>query len=154
MAFRIPMAESYAILLGRATYNFAYLEWCIFSTAERIHAPFIADAQKQTSGRNATAFRDLVIVSSIPEPLRSTLLGFAARFVEATKRRDALLHGHPLTAANGEQRLAYRGRHPDEEWTEARIAEAALEFEALAIDVNNTFHSELVAQTSTHPENS
>lgn len=139
MAFRIPMAESYAILLGRAAYNFAYLEWCIFWTAERISAPFIAEAQERTSGRNATAFRGVITASNIAEPLRSKLLGFADRFAEATKRRDALLHGHPFTATNGEQRLAYRGRHPDEEWTEARITETALEFEALAIDINNTF---------------
>ena len=140
VSFRIPVVDAYVAAIGRATYNFAYLEWGIVWINECLNPGSINNVGKLTAGQIAK--QAVEIVQALPESNanREDLCELAERFTGLVKRRDALLHGKPYTADGGEQRLRYSGRHGDEDWDIPTIIEAALEFERAAIDANAFLH--------------
>jgi len=123
-ADRIPVEAAYLEALGRAVYNFAYLEWCVVWLCETLRPGFLRKASKLTAGqikneflgmsadfRSDSDFEDLKYLSEI--------------FADLVPDRDRLVHGNPFSAPSGEQRLGYRGRHGDADWSIDLIYEFA-----------------------------
>ena len=108
---RIPVADDYLRTLGRAIYNFAYLEWGIVWLTETIEPGFLTDASQLTAGQIARRFSESIerLASTVQD--KDQLRAVSASFRELLPARDGLVHGNPYTAMGGEQRLLYDGRH-------------------------------------------
>jgi hypothetical protein len=141
--FRIPVEQSYLSALGRATYNFAYLEWGIVWIVEKLRPGYLNKVRGQTAGQIAREFENAA--ADIPDPqLNSRIATLASLFDALVSRRNQLVHGNPISATGGEQRLLYYGKSDNTfEWSEADILQAALDFEAAAIEANDIFHNNL-----------
>lgn len=117
----IPAADSYLRELGRATYNFAYLEWGIVWLTETLEPGFLKAAKKLTAGKIAERFARAVEGVPSSDGDQPELVELARKFRDIVKERDQLVHGNPYTANGGEQRLLYSGRHGRKDWTEDLI---------------------------------
>ena len=136
---RVPVAEEYVRALGRAAYNFSYLEWGIVWLAETIRPGFLARVSGMTAGTIGREFQ--VSVSTCVDRDANALQNLAANFLELVKDRNALLHGVPYTASGGEQRLLHLGLKGRRDWSESLILEAAERFESAAIEANSLLHA-------------
>jgi hypothetical protein len=136
---RVPVAEEYVRALGRAAYNFSYLEWGIVWLAETIRPGFLARVSGMTAGTIGREFEALT--GSRAEGDAKALQDLAVEFLELVKDRNAMLHGVPYTASGGEQRLLHLGPNGRRDWTEALILEAAKKFELAEIEANILLHA-------------
>jgi hypothetical protein len=131
--FSIPVAESYLSALGRATYNFAYLEWAIISLGQMLHQDFVSSVEEMTAGKMAQTFEDFVKALPSMDPDRSRLKTLAKDFRKnLVDRRNKLMHGKPFTADNGEQRLRYSGKKGVQIWEHDDILGVAKDFDYAA----------------------
>ena len=117
----IPADDQYLRALGRATYNFAYLEWGVVWLTETIEQGFLDTANSLTAGQIANRF--MLAVQRVPESDvdHRELTDLARRFQELVEERNRLVHANPFTAENGAQRLLYVGKHGRKEWSEGLI---------------------------------
>jgi hypothetical protein len=142
---RIPADGQYLAALGRAFYNFAYLESVIISTIARLSAVgHAAVPWGQTARFVARALLEAINAADPPldAPSRRDLLRVHQDFRVAIKTRNRLLHSHPFTNAEGEQRLSAHHR----EWTMEEVEAAAQQFEEAALFANGVFHEELASR--------
>lgn len=130
----IPVAEEYLRALGRATYNFAYLEWAIIWLTETMRPGFLRGASNKTAGDISGCFSSAVESLENTNASKVRLQALASEFSQIVYDRNSLMHGNPHTAQTGEQRLFYDGRHGRSDWTielmtrfSARTATAAAE---------------------------
>lgn len=117
----IPARDQYLRELGRATYNFAYLEWGIVWLTETLEPGFLSISQTLTAGQLAQKFTDAVERVPASDGDQPELADLARNFRELVKERNRLIHGNPFTAESGEQRLLYSGKHGRKDWTEELI---------------------------------
>lgn len=117
----IPARDQYLRALGRATYNFAYLEWGIVWLTETLEPGFLGVAQNKTAGQIAQRFTNAVERVPTSDRDQPELAELARNFRELVEERNRLIHGNPFTAVNGEQRLLYSGKHGRKDWTEELI---------------------------------
>lgn len=143
--FRISAEATYLSALGRATYNFAYLEWGIVWIAERLGPGYVNTVRGKMAGKIATDFERL---SQQPtdSSLKARLTLLASNFKALVERRNGLIHANPITADGGAQRLrdsGKPGRRDVFEWAESDILELAREFELAAIEAIDILHKAL-----------
>jgi hypothetical protein len=139
--WRIPVGDDYIKSLGRAVYAFSYLEWGVVWTSERLSPGFIAGVSKLTAGRIGKRFGSLAKNAPLDPAVVAELVSQASRFEALVLVRNDLIHSNPHTAIDGEQRLLRHSAAID--WTVARIEEATGDFELLAVEINEMFHSKL-----------
>lgn len=139
--YRIQLEDDYAMALGRAAYNFAYLEWGVSWIVECFEPGSLDKLRRETSGYTAKEFARLM--NALPEEAadRAELVAAAESFKKLVNDRNALFHGAPYTAKGGAQQLQHNGRHGRRNWTESAIVDLALAFEDLAIEVCRLLHS-------------
>lgn len=140
---RIPAKPVYLQALGRAFYNFTYLEWTVVWTIVKL-SPDAFGGVPRGEGAGAIA-RALVrgideTDPPLPNDLRRRLVKFHEAYLEAKRQRDKLLHAHPYTAASGKQQLSSGSNL---EWPIEKVYEAAKLFEDAAIMGNEIFHGDL-----------
>ena len=140
---RIPVEARYVQSLGQAVYNFAYLEWGVIWSLEKLVPGYIRRSEKQTAGAMASEFVDAARKANLPEGVQAALIAVAGTFQDAVETRNHLLHAHPYTAERGEQRLARTKKATRVDWTIEDIDKAALTFEECAIAVNDLLHRHL-----------
>lgn len=103
---RSPVKSEYVEAIGRAAYTFASCEWQVAWSCERIRPgslKMLVD-EELTAGKIAKKFIDYC--RNMPESKeRKELQAIAKRFSELVLVRNAILHGKPCTAPDGEQRL-------------------------------------------------
>jgi hypothetical protein len=140
-SFRIPADIEYTGMLGRAVYNFAYYEYVVIWTIEKLDPGYLHHYATKTSGIISSDFSDRVQANpqAVPE-MQTRLAACAATFDTLRKERDKLLHAHPYTAAGGTQQLGYRGRHPSAEWPLPEVEAAARKFDEAACELNELFY--------------
>lgn len=139
---RIPADSDYLQALGRAFYNFTYLEWVVVSTIVKLSADgFGSVPRAQPASHIAKALIKAIAAAEppLPDRLRRSLVNFYESYLAAIARRNKLLHAHPYTASDGTQQLGGGGV----EWPSNLVDEAAQFFEAAAIAGNTIFHGEL-----------
>jgi hypothetical protein len=137
---RITIDNQYAHALGLAAYCFAVCEWNAVWSAERLQPGYISTIEplRKTAGVIAKELVDLV--SAISDPaLMSICLTPAIEFQRLVQDRNALLHGKPGTAPNGDQRLFRHGQ----EWTISATDTFADEVSACSILLNEMVHTHL-----------
>lgn len=140
---RIPADPEYLQALGRAAYNFAYLEWVVIWIIVKLSPDGFGSVPKgEPSSKIATALARAVAQTrpALTASLRKRLVKEVEHpFREAIKRRNKLLHAHPYTAKAGNQQLGGGGI----EWPMAEVDSAARMFEEAAIACNSLFHGDL-----------
>ena len=114
---RIPVAEDYLSALGRATYNFSYLEWGVIWLTETLQLGFLQISSTMTAGNIAQEFSSVVQKLDKGDADKTNLKILASNFSDLVAIRNSLMHGNPYTALSGEQRLPYDGKHGRKDWT-------------------------------------
>jgi len=118
---RVPVNDSYASLLGKAVYVFAYYEWTIIYIIEKLEPGFVtrySRGKPMTSGVVSKKFENVI------NPLPNTpqdLLDCHTKFSALVDRRNTLIHAHPARASDGSDILAYqtdpRRKFPNVQWS-------------------------------------
>ena len=137
---RIPATDEYLRELGRATYNFAYLEWGIVWLTESLEKGFLSKASKLTAGQIADGFIQASNRTDDDVPDKLDLVTLSKNFKELVEDRNRLMHGNPYTAEGGEQRLLYAGKHGRKEWTIDRMAEFSDGVSLASVEVSRLLH--------------
>ena len=137
---RIPVADEYLRALGRATYNFAYLEWGIVWLTETLERNFLREVSRLTAGQIAQRFSAVVRKLPDAEKDKAALQQPATVFSDLVEDRNRLMHGNPHTAAGGEQRLLYDGKHGRKDWTIASIVDFSDRTATASIEASRLLH--------------
>jgi hypothetical protein len=136
----IPVEDRYLRALGRATYNFAYLEWGIVWLTESIDFGFLNKARQLTANKIAKNFKEAVDGLSNQDPEKVALQSLAVSFIDLVKDRDGLMHGNPYSTDGGEQRLLYDGRHGRKDWSVQLIDEFSELTATASIEAGRLLH--------------
>jgi hypothetical protein len=139
---RIQADPDYIHALGRAFYNFTYLEWVVVWTIVKLSADgFVSVPKGQSAKFIATALHKAIDSTSpsLPSDLRLSLVNFHKSYLKSITQRNKLLHAHPHSTANGSQQLGGGGV----EWPIDHVIKAAMLFEEYAIQGNAIFHGPL-----------
>jgi hypothetical protein len=139
---KIPADAEYLRALGRAFYNFTYLEWVVVWTIVKLSADGFGGVPRgETASVIAKALINAIDTTSPPLPpgLRQRLAQFHSSYVAAIRSRNKLLHAHPYTAGDGVQQLGGGGL----EWPMSAVDAAARSYEEAAIEGNSIFHGDL-----------
>lgn len=139
---RIPADPAYLQAVGRAFYNFTYLEWVVVWTIVKLHPDGFGGVPRgETASRIAKSLINAIDQTKPPLPadLRRSLVKFYEAYLRVIPRRNKLLHAHPFTASDGSQQLGGGGH----QWPVEELRAAALEFQEAAITGNGIFHGEL-----------
>jgi len=139
---RIPADSDYLHAVGRAFYNFTYLEWIVVWTIVKLSADgFSSVPRGKTASHIAKALIKAITATEppLPDQLRRGLVKFYESYLAAISRRNKLLHARPYTAADATQQLGGGGV----KWPTDVVDEAAKFFEGAAITGNSIFHGEL-----------
>jgi hypothetical protein len=139
-ADRIPVEDRYLHALGRATYNFAYLEWGIVWLTETIEVGFLNEVRNLTAGQIAKRFSQSLGQLASKDPDKAPLQELASLFERLVEDRNRLMHGNPFTAAGGEQRLLYDGKHGRKDWTIELIGAFSDQTAAASIEAGRLLH--------------
>lgn len=139
-AERIPVDDRYIRALGRATYNFAYLEWGIVWLTETIQVGFLNEVRKLTAGQIANRFRQAVGTLGDNNSDKVALELLASIFAELVEDRNRLMHGNPFTATGSEQRLLYDGKHGRKDWTIQLIEDFSERAATASIEAGRLLH--------------
>jgi len=126
-----PRDPEYVEALGRAVYNFAYLEWAIVNIIERLEPGYVYEylSQKKTAGKVAYDL-DKAIRRAKGHAAEAALTALHKKFVGLRDRRDKLLHANPMAAPDGAPQLRYQAR--DIAWDLDTVLKAATKFSEAA----------------------
>ena len=142
---RIPADPAYLQAVGRAFYNFTYLEWIVVWTIVKLSSDGFGSVPKgKPSGYIASALIKAIDATAPPlsSGLRKSLAKFHRNFLAAIDSRNKLLHAHPYTAPGGMQQLGGAGI----EWPLEEVIATAKQFEAIAIEGNAIFYGSLAKE--------
>ncbi len=137
---RIPASEAYVRRLGRAVYNFTYLEHSIVWLGETMSPGFINSCKKSTAKIIANKFESVVESTALDNDTKQKLATLSTEFKELVKVRDKILHSRPYTTEDGEQELLYDGRHGRMKLVPEELEVAAQGFETAAIAAGRLLH--------------
>ena len=137
----IPVAEDYLCALGRATYNFSYLEWGVIWLTETLQPRFLQMASSMTASNVAEKFSSAVEKLDNTDPDKTRLQILARNFSDLVPNRNSLMHGNPHTALSGEQRLLYDGKHGRKDWTIDSIRDFSSRTATASIEVGQLLHN-------------
>ncbi|MEL6948151.1 MAG: hypothetical protein AAFO73_11025 [Pseudomonadota bacterium] len=137
-AERIPVSDAYLRAVGRATYNFSYLEWGIVWLSETLERGFLDKVSRMTAGQIAEHFSRLT--SKLEGEDGERLIALARTFTELVVDRNRLMHGNPYTADGGVQQLSYNGKHGRKQWTESDIMDFADKVASASIESGQLLH--------------
>ncbi|MEO8668508.1 MAG: hypothetical protein ABI399_08335 [Bauldia sp.] len=121
-------SSAYLLALGRATYNFACLEWSVKQLMERLRPGHLEPKHSRTAGELAEDFLHAARKTDLSDAAINDLVDAGHRFRAMVPIRNDLLHAHPVTAANGEAMLARNHTNSFNTWERAEIDEAADSF--------------------------
>jgi len=142
---RISADPAYIEALGRAFYNFTYLEWIVVWTIVKLSPDGFGSVPRgKSSSYIAGALIRAIEATSPPlsQGLRHSLVKFHEAYLGAIRSRNKLLHAHPYTATGGLQRL--RGGTHD--WPMEAVILAAKQFESAALHGDALFHGTLTQE--------
>lgn len=138
---QIPVENDYLLALGRAAYNFAYLEWGIIHLADQYTQGFLELSHTLTAGQISRQFGEIVIRMPDDFEQKTEVEEVATQFGSLVVNRNKLMHGNPFSADGGEQRLTYAGRHGPKDWTIEEINTFSDQTAELSIAVVRLIHS-------------
>ena len=146
MDTRVPYDRGYTALLGAAVYLFASYEWNVIYLIQQFRPEFVnryCRGAPMASGQVGLALQKVledpgVIYKNVS---KAEVEACHAEFVRLLKKRNALIHAHPMTQDDGAQILNYQARlhrpWPDLKWTVVEVETAIREFDAAACSTND-----------------
>ena len=138
---RVPVDDSYAALVGKAVYVFAYYEWAIIYIIEYLQSGFVGEYSRggsMTSGAVRLRFQATIDSASVSfaKISKAELQPCCDKFEGLIVKRNALIHAHPITDSDGSQILAYQTKPskplPDMKWPRSEVESAIREFDVAA----------------------
>lgn len=138
---RVPVDNSYAALVGKAVYVFAYYEWTIIYAIEYLQSGFVHKYSRGGSMTSSNLRQELQNTISSPfvsfaKVSQTELQACCDEFKKLIVKRNALIHAHPITDSDGSQILAYQTKItkslPDMKWTRPEVEAIIQEFDAAA----------------------
>jgi hypothetical protein len=138
---RGPIDDSYAVLVGKAIYVFAYYEWTIIYTIEYLWRGFVSNYNRAASmtSRNVRQKLQDTINSpavSFAKVSKGELQACCDEFERLIVKRNGLIHAHPVTDADGSQILAYQTKTTkplsDMKWPKTEVESIIQEFDRAA----------------------
>lgn len=139
---RVPVDGSYATLVGKAVYVFAYYEWAIIWIIEFLSPGFLGRYCRGndvlTSGKVKSKLVAVINdpVTSFSKVTKKELQDCCAEFDALIVKRNALIHAHPCTGPDGSQILAYQTKVtrplPDMLWPIPQVEAVLAEFDKAA----------------------
>jgi len=141
---RVPVDDSYATLIGKAVYVFAYYEWTIIYVIDHLRNGFVAEYSRGASKTSGTVRQELQNTINDPRTpftkvSKAELQACSDEFERMIVKRNALIHAHPITDSDGSQILAYQTKVtrplPDMQWPKAEVVSAIGEFDAAACKI-------------------
>ena len=137
----IPATDEYLRALGRAVFNFAYLEWGVIWLVETMQRGFLNDSSKMTSGKIANRFCDAAEQLDDAVPDKQALRSLSQKFKCLVPDRNRLVHSHTYTAPEGANELMYLGRHGRKAWPIELMTDFASRAAAVSIEANGVLHA-------------
>lgn len=103
MAYRVPLADDFALALGRAIYNYQYLEWVALNILERVDpSQTPSSAASLTGGQIAKLLAGALTDNGrFSTEATNQLQVWNDSFTELVKLRNDVLHSHPYTVGPG-----------------------------------------------------
>ncbi len=139
---RIPVDDDYLVALGRATYNFAYLEWGIIWLADTLQPEFLHNAEGKTAGQIAEEFCSIVKGLDNADRDKVQLQRIADDFHKIIADRNSLMHSNPYTAyPDEEQRLLYSNKPRREDWTIEKMKDFSCRTADMSIKAGELLHN-------------
>jgi hypothetical protein len=140
--FRTPYDSGYVAAVGRAIYIFAFYEWNVVHTMERLRPGFLSKwrfaKRPMTAGTIGKKFKNAVDESSdLIRPFASNLNEAAKTFMEFVDERNELVHAHVYSEPDGRQQLIYQGKDKTRTWSVAEIDDLAHRFENYSIALHD-----------------
>lgn len=138
---RVPVDDSYAALVGKAIYVFAYYEWTIIYIINYLQAGFVhrySRGKPMMSGNVKQEFQSTIdnLGASSVRISAAELQACCDDFDRLITKRNALIHAHPCTDSDGSQILAYQTKAtkplPDMKWPRPEVEAIIKEFDAAA----------------------
>jgi len=141
MTTRVPVDNQYAALVGKAVYVFAYYEWTIIWIIEYLEPGFVGGYSRgnpMTSGAVQKRLQDVTnnLLTNYTNISRQELQACCDAFGSLIVKRNALIHAHPCTDADGAQILAYQTKTSkplcDMKWPKEEVIRIISEIDAAA----------------------
>ena len=138
---RVPVDDSYAALVGKAVYVFAYYEWTIIYSIEYLQSGFVHKYSRGSSMTSGAVSQELQKTVSSPlvsfaKVSQAELQACCDDFERLIVKRNALIHAHPVTDSDGSKILAYQTKTtkslPDMKWSRTEVETIIQEFDAAA----------------------
>lgn len=138
---RVPVDDSYAGLVGKAVYVFAYYEWTVIWIIEKLQAGFVfkySRGKPMTSGDVRKELKKVIDspVTDFFKASRKELQAVCDEVELLVVKRNALIHAHPCTDSDGSQILAYQTQPtkplPDMKWPKREVEAIIQEFDRAA----------------------
>lgn len=143
---RVPIDEDYVTLVGAAVYLFAYYEWCLVWVVDSLRSGFVGEYSRAkkpiTSGSFHTMFLKVVDdpTTDFTSVSKEELVECAENFDRLIQFRNALIHAHPCTDAEG-QILAYQSSTSkvisDKHWPVSELQRIIALFDEAACNANS-----------------
>lgn len=149
MRSRVPVDSEYTAAVGATVYVFAYYEWALIHLIHHFKPGFLdryCRGAPMTSGAVKGELESVLsdATTAYVNISRGELRACCDRFATLIDKRNALIHAHPITAADGSQILNYQTRMdrplPDMKWPIAAVSEVLQEFDAAACETNELLH--------------
>ena len=143
MNTRVPYDDNYVTMLGRAVYIFSYYEWNIVYIVEKLQPGFLREYCRDhryglTSGQLSQRFMNAIRgCGEEADEERSALECCQREFDDLVKKRNALVHAHPITDDDDAQVLNYQAS-PDKQisdmkWQLSHLREFVCELDGAAV---------------------
>ena len=138
---RVPVDDSYAALVGKAVYVFAYYEWTIIYAIDYLQSGFVRKYSRGGSMTSGIVRQELQDTINNPQVSfakisKAELQACCDEFERLIIKRNALIHAHPATDSDGSQILAYQTKItkplPDMKWPKNEVESIIQEFDAAA----------------------
>ena len=149
MGTRVPHDPNYTALVGKAVYFFAYYEWAMIYLIEQFKPGFVrryARGKPMTSGKVRDALQAVLadLATTYAAVSMTDLQACLDEFTKLIKRRNALIHAHPITDHDGAQVLNYQASPdsalPDMKWPAQEVEAAIQAFDSAACATNELLH--------------
>ena len=149
MKTRVPIDDAYAALVGKTVYLFSYYEWTVIYITEKLQPGFLAEYCRQhwtgmTSGQVSSRLINAVEGYAEGNGVEKGELECCwLTFDALVHRRNALIHAHPITDADGAQILNYQAspgkQISDMKWEATRLEAFLTELDVAAVQASQLF---------------
>jgi len=143
---RVPVDDSYVALVGKAVYCSPSMSGASIYIIEYLSAGFVGEYSRDrvmTSDVVRKRLQDTIDdpAVSFAKVSKAELQSCWDKFEKLIVKRNALIHAHPITDADGSQILAYQTKLskplPDMKWPKAEVGAGIHAFDSAACEAGD-----------------